>query len=79
MKFDPMLCKATGCQRQVGKLGDLVCPAHWRRVPRDLRQLMIREQTARDVPQKRERVIAAAGLVIAFLETLVIQLPAETP
>ena len=61
------------------KVGDLVCPAHWRLVPRDLRQLLITEQYKPLSKEKGQRVIAAAGLVLAFLETLKIQLPSETP
>lgn len=72
-------CHHEGCSRKVGKVGDLVCPAHWRLVPRDLRQLLIREQTAFDSKKKKARTVAAAGLVLAYLETLKIQLPPETP
>lgn len=72
---DPMICKATGCSRTVSKFGDLVCAGHWKLTPHDLRQLLIREQNARPHKRKRERVVAAAGLVIAFLETVKIQLP----
>jgi hypothetical protein len=56
-----------------------VCAAHWGRVPRDLRRLMIKEQTAFQSKHKKARVIAAAGLIIAYLETLLIDLPPETP
>lgn len=72
---DPWICKATGCTRRVSKFGDLVCTCHWKLTPHDLRQLLIKEQTARPHKRKRERVVAAAGLVIAFLETVKIQLP----
>jgi tRNA(Met) C34 N-acetyltransferase TmcA len=72
-------CQAPKCNRKVERVGDLVCAAHWRRVPRDLRRLMIKEQTAFQSKHKKARVIAAAGLIIAYLETLLIDLPPETP
>jgi hypothetical protein len=79
MKRDPKICKHDGCTRAVAKLGDLVCSAHWRLVPRDLRQILIREQYKRESKEKKERVVAAAGLVLAYLETCKIILPQETP
>ena len=72
-------CHVPGCMRMPFQVGDLVCPAHWRLVPRDLRQLLITEQYKPLSKQKQGRVVAAAGLVLAFLETIKIQLPPETP
>lgn len=72
-----MRCKHEGCNRLVAKMGDLVCAGHWRMVPRDLRQLLIREQYKRESKEKQDRVVATAGLVLAYLETCKIQLPAE--
>ena len=62
----------------MNKVGDLVCPGHWKMVPHDLRQLLIREQYKRESKEKKERVVATAGLVLAYLETCLIQLPPET-
>lgn len=75
MKRDVWTCKATGCSRQVEKIGDLVCAGHWRLTPRDLRCLLNKEQRARESKAKQGRVVAAAGLIIAYLETVKIQLP----
>lgn len=70
-------CHATGCMRKVSKVGHLVCDGHWKLLPRDLRRLLHNEQNARWSKQKQDRVVAAAGLCIAYLEDVKIQLPPE--
>jgi len=77
---DPkMKCHATHCERSVTKFGDLTCLAHWQLLPRQLRQLLIKEQRARNSKEKMSRVVAAASACLLYLESLKIQLPPETP
>ena len=78
MKTDPWQCHEPKCARKVTKFGDLVCPGHWKMLPRDLRQLLLAEQRKPNSRAKQDRVVATAGLVLAYLETCLIQLPQET-
>lgn len=69
------VCMVDNCDRPVGKFGDLCCPVHWSLTPRQLRQLLIREQKARESKEKRGRVMSAAGVILLHLNSLKVALP----
>lgn len=74
-KHPTLDCHVDGCNRPVGKAGDLVCQPHWRLVPRYLRLALIESQKARDSAKKRDRVLVWATAVLGYLAGLKIQLP----
>ncbi|MDX2014190.1 MAG: hypothetical protein SFW67_28585 [Myxococcaceae bacterium] len=77
MKTHPMACRADGCKENVGKFGDLVCPACWKLVPRKLRQLFIEELNKRDAKDKPVKVMAIAGAVLATIDIAKKKIEAE--
>lgn len=68
-------CFMTECGRQRGRVTDLLCPEHWRLIPKHMKQSMLDANKLRSWQGRRDASIKAGSAIVAYLKSLQIQLP----
>lgn len=75
MRTDPKVCVLKTCEREKDGPGALVCPDHWRLVPRRMKLRLWAAEHLRSPFEKKFQTMVVAGEILDFLEKRKILLP----
>jgi hypothetical protein len=76
VSYDREVCTVKTCKRRKGG-AELVCPAHWKLVPRSMKKALWEAEKIRSKEQRAFAAVSAAARIVDHLESLKVVLPDE--
>jgi hypothetical protein len=66
--YDPAICTLQACEQKKDNNGELLCRAHWKLVPSDMKRALWKAGKSKNLVKRERDVMAAAQAILDWLE-----------
>lgn len=73
-----LICALKTCGNRKANIGDLLCPGHWRQVPRKLKLALWEAENLRSISRKERECFMSADAILTWVEENISLQPPDT-